>query len=60
MRAADEMVAYARRFGTGTDEVPTVFADLRSAAHHLADAVGVDSVMPTGTGGIAPPSCAPK
>lgn len=36
------MIAYARRCGTGTEELPTVFADLRSDAHHLADALGVD------------------
>lgn len=40
--AADGMIAYARRCGTGTEELPTVFADLRSDAHHLADALGVD------------------
>ncbi|AKE01395.1 hypothetical protein XU06_31360 (plasmid) [Rhodococcus erythropolis] len=42
VRAADGMIAYARRCGTGTEELPTVFADLRSDAHHLADALGVD------------------
>lgn len=36
------MIAYARRCGTGTEELPTVFADFLSDAHHLADAVGVD------------------
>lgn len=37
------MIAYTRRCGcgTGTEELPTVFADLRSDAH-LADAFGVD------------------
>ncbi|MGE2842416.1 hypothetical protein ACQGFI_02540 [Rhodococcus sp. 2.95] len=42
MRAADGMIAYARRCGTGTEELPTVFADFLSDAHHLADALGVD------------------
>ena len=42
VRAADGMIAYARRCGTGTEELPTVFAVLRSDAHHLADALGVD------------------
>ncbi|MEH0353928.1 MULTISPECIES: hypothetical protein [Rhodococcus] len=42
VRAADAMIAYARRCGTGTEELPTVFADFLSDAHHLADAVGVD------------------
>ncbi len=32
------MIAYARRCGTGTEELPTVFADFLSDAHHLADA----------------------
>jgi hypothetical protein len=36
------MIAYARRCGTGTEELLTVFADLRSDAHHLADALGDD------------------
>lgn len=36
------MIAYARRCGTGTEELPTVFADFLSDAHHLADALGVD------------------
>lgn len=42
VRAADGMIAYARRCGTGTEELPTVFVVLRSDAHHLADEVGVD------------------
>lgn len=42
VRAADGMIAYARRCGTGTEELPTVFADFLSDAHHLADALGVD------------------
>ncbi|OFE09241.1 hypothetical protein A5N83_08550 [Rhodococcus sp. 1139] len=42
VRAADATIAYARRCGTGTEELPTVFADFLSDAHHLADALGVD------------------
>lgn len=42
VRAADAMIAYARRCGTGTEELLTVFADLRSDAHHLADGLVVD------------------
>lgn len=42
VRAADAMIAFARRCGTCTEELPTVFGDLRSDAHHLADALGVD------------------
>ena len=42
VRAADGMIAYVRRCGTGTEELPTVFADFLSDAHHLADALGVD------------------
>lgn len=42
VRAADGMIAYACRCGTGTEELPTVFADFLSDAHHLADALGVD------------------
>ena len=40
VRAADGMIEYARRCGTGTEELPTVFADFLSDAHHLADALG--------------------
>ena len=50
VRAADGMIAYARRCGTGTEELPTVFADFLGDAHHLADALGVDSVMPHAMG----------
>jgi len=42
VRAADGMIACACRCGTGPEELPTVLADLRSDAHHLADALGVD------------------
>ncbi len=42
VRAADAMIAYARRCGTGTEELPTVFADFLSDVHHLADALGVE------------------
>ena len=50
VRAADATIAYARRCGTGTEELPTVFADFLGDAHHLADALGVDSVMPHAMG----------
>ncbi|WP_260457279.1 hypothetical protein [Rhodococcus qingshengii] len=50
VRAADAMIGYARRCGTGTEVLPTVFADLRSDVHHLVDALGVDKVMPHAMG----------